>query len=71
MNELTIFIFDAEEGMELSRDVILNDGSVLLTKGTGSGFSFSLKKFQKIFYFLKPPGVFFRLGGVKGAKNTV
>ena len=34
MNELTIFIFDAEEGMELSRDVILNDGSVLLTKGT-------------------------------------
>ena len=34
MNELTIFIFNAEEGMELSRDVILNDGSVLLTKGT-------------------------------------
>ena len=34
MKELTIFIFDAEEGMELSRDVILNDGSVLLTKGT-------------------------------------
>ena len=34
MNELTIFIFDAEEGMELSRDVILNDGSILLTKGT-------------------------------------
>lgn len=34
MNELTIFIFDAKEGMELSRDVILNDGSILLTKGT-------------------------------------
>ena len=34
MSELTIFIFDAEEGMELSRDVILNDGSILLTKGT-------------------------------------
>lgn len=32
MNELTIFIFDAEEGMELSRDVILNDGSVLFDK---------------------------------------
>lgn len=50
MNELTIFIFDAEEGMELSRDVILNDGSVLLTKGTVLKFLTSFQEFQDIIF---------------------
>ena len=51
MNELTIFIFDAEEGMELSRDVILNDGSVLLTKELSLILT-SFQEFQDI-TFLK------------------
>lgn len=50
MNELTIFIFDAEEGMELSRDVILNDGSILLTKGTVLKFLTSFQEFQDIIF---------------------
>ena len=49
MNELTIFIFDAEEGMELSRDVILNDGSVLLTKGTVLNLDL-IQEFQDIIF---------------------
>lgn len=34
MKEKTIFIFDAEEGMTLSKDVFLPDGPILATKGT-------------------------------------
>ncbi|MDO5381222.1 MAG: HD-GYP domain-containing protein [Eubacteriales bacterium] len=34
MNEKTIFIFDAEEGMRISQDVILPDGNILVKKGT-------------------------------------
>lgn len=49
MNELTIFIFDAEEGMELSRDVILNDGSVLLTKELSLILT-SFQEFQDIIF---------------------
>ena len=51
--------------------IILPQVKFLLSKGTGPGVCFSLKKFRKNFLFLKPRGVFFRLGGVKGAKNTV
>ena len=32
--EKTIFIFDAEEGMVLSRDVIKSDGSLIAARGT-------------------------------------
>ena len=49
MNELTIFIFDAEEGMELSRDVILNDGSILLTKELSLILT-SFQEFQDIIF---------------------
>ena len=34
MNEKTIFIFEAEEGMILSRDVVLPDGHLILSEGT-------------------------------------
>lgn len=34
MNELTIFIFDADDGMKLSRDIITDDGTVLVPKDT-------------------------------------
>lgn len=34
MNDNTIFIFDAQAGMKLSRDIILSDGSMLAPKDT-------------------------------------
>ena len=34
MNDITIFIFDAQAGMKLSRDIILSDGSMLAPKDT-------------------------------------